>query len=73
MILLKEYESLLPCKVEELIKQRIKNIPLDVMTKDDKKSRKRQIMAYIKKLESVRDCKYDLSELLLNQVLTNES
>jgi hypothetical protein len=67
LILLKEYERLLPCKVEDLIKQRIKSFPSDIMTKDDKKSRKRQIMANIKKLDSARDCKYDLTELLQNK------
>jgi len=73
LMVLKEFESLLPCKAEELIKQKIKALPCDLMTKEDKKSRNRQIKANLKKIETVRACKYDLSEILINQVLSNES
>lgn len=68
LLILREFENLLPYKVEELIKQKIKVIPSDILTKEDKKSRRRQIMANIKKLESVRACQYDISEILKRSI-----
>ena len=50
LLLLKEYESLLPCNIDELIKQKIKSFPSNIMTQEDKKSRRRQIKANMKKL-----------------------
>ena len=73
LIILKEYESLLPCKAEDLIKQKIKAIPAEILTKEDKKSRKRQIGYNWKKITSASPCKYDVSELLIKQALSSES
>ncbi|HMU59466.1 MAG TPA: hypothetical protein PKD42_14435, partial [Chitinophagaceae bacterium] len=73
LIILKEYESLLPCKAEDLIKQKIKAIPAEILTKDDKKSRRRQIGYNWKKITSDSPCKYDVSELLIKQALPSES
>ena len=72
LLLLKEYESLLPCNLDELIRQKIKSFPDSILTKDDKKSRRRQIKANMKKLESAGTCKYDLSEYLNNQLLSGK-
>lgn len=73
LLILKEYECLLPCKAEDLIKQKIKAFSSELLTKEDKKSRNRQIKANLKKIESVRTCKYDVSKILIKQVLSNES
>lgn len=73
LIILKEYEGLLPCKAEDLIKQKIKSFPSEILTKEDKKSRTRQIRANLKKIEAVRTCKYDISEILINQIQSSES
>jgi hypothetical protein len=73
LIILKEYESLLPCKAEDLIKHKIKAIPSEILTKDDKKSRRRQIGYNMKKITSDSPCKYDVSELLIKQALSSES
>lgn len=67
LIILKEYEGLLPCKAEDLIKQKIKALPSDILTNDDRKSRRRQIASNFRKLKSERPCKYDVSGLLKNQ------
>ncbi len=72
LLILKEYENLLPCNLDELIKQKIKSIPDNILTKDDKKSRRRQIKANMRRLESVGTCKYDLSKYLNNQLLSVE-
>lgn len=73
LIILKEYESLLPCKAEDLIKQKIKAIPAEILTREDKKSRRRQIGYNWKKITSDSPCKYDVSELLIKQALSSES
>lgn len=73
LLVLKEFESLLPCKVYDLIKKRIKDIPKEILTNDDKKSRRSQIRANLKKIESVKPCKYDISDLLINQTISIES
>jgi len=73
LLLLMEYENFLPCNVKDLIKQKIKGIPSEILTKEDKKSRRRQIMANIKKLESVKSCKYDISDILISQLFSSDS
>lgn len=73
LIVLKEYESLLPCKAEDLIKQKIKSFPSEILTKEDKKSRTRQIRANLKKIGAVSTCQYDISEILINQIQSSES
>jgi hypothetical protein len=73
LIILKEYERLLPCSAEELIKQKIKSLPASIMTNEDKKSRRRQIKANFKKLYSEQLCQYDVSGILLNQLILSES
>lgn len=70
LLVLKEFERFLPCKAEDLIKQKIKILPCDILTKEDKKSRRRQIMANMNKLGSLKACKYDISEILINQVFS---
>jgi hypothetical protein len=73
LIVLKEYEDFLPLSAEELIKQKIKSLPFSIMTSEDKKSRRRQINANFRKLISDQPCQYDISDILLNQVLLSES
>ena len=73
LIILKEYESLLPCKAEDLIKQKIKALPAEILTKEDKKSRRRQIGYNWQKITSVKPCIYDVSEILIKKALTGES
>lgn len=73
LLLLKEFEGLLPCKAEDLIRQKIKSFPAEILSKEDKKSRVRQIRANLRKIETVRSCQYDISEILMNQILSSES
>lgn len=68
LLILKEYEKFLPCSVEDLIKKKIKAIPFDILSKEDKKWRNRQIKTNLKKLEVENSCQYDLSELLMKEL-----
>lgn len=64
LMILKEYEALLPKNAEELIKQKIKSFPSDIMSKEDKKSRVRQLKSNFQKIESLNKCQYDISEMI---------
>ncbi len=73
LLLLKEYEKFLPCNAEELIRQKIKGFPSEVLSKEDKKSRVRQIRANLRKIQSAKSCQYDVSGILINQLQASES
>jgi hypothetical protein len=76
LMILKEYEALLPCKAEELMKQKIKSIPSNILNREDKKSRVKQLKSNMKKIEVLNKCEFDLSTLLKSQMkesLTYES
>lgn len=64
LLVLMEYEELLPCKAEELIKRKIKQIPEAILTKEDKKARARQIRENFKKIK-LDKCEYDLTPYLM--------
>lgn len=68
LLILKEYESFLPCKADMLLKQKIKSIPEAILNKNDKKSRIRQIRNNLRKIESEGKCKYDVSEILESEL-----
>lgn len=63
LLVLKEYEDFLPCKAEELIKKKLREIPEAILTKEDKKARARQIRDNFKKI-NLSKCEYDLSPFL---------
>jgi hypothetical protein len=73
LLLLKEFEDLLPGNVEDLLRQKIKSFPIDLLTKEDKKSRRRQIKNNWKKVQTVRTCQYDISGILKDQIFSSES
>ena len=68
LLVLKEYEDFLPCKAEELMKQKIRSIPNDILSKEDKKSRVRQLNSNLKKIELLNKCEYDISSLIARQI-----
>lgn len=68
LLILKEYEALLPKNAEELIKQKIRSFPLEVLSKEDKKSRVRQLRSNFQKIQSMNKCEYDISNLLKEKV-----
>lgn len=70
LLILKEFEAFLPCKAEDLLKKKIRSIPEGILTKEDKKGRIRQLKSNLKKLETVNECEYDISEMLEKQILS---
>lgn len=64
LIILKEYEDYLPCKAEDLLIKKIKAIPEEIMTKEDKKSRIRQLRTNLKKIGVNEKYEFDISNLI---------
>lgn len=63
LLVLMEFEEFLPCKAEELIKRKLKDIPEAILTKEDKKARARQIRDNFRKIKTHK-CEYDLRPFL---------
>ena len=72
LLILKEYAEFLPERPEDLIRERIKAIPEEVLSKNDKKSRLRQVRQNFKKIESKESSPYDLSEILKNKAIESQ-
>lgn len=68
LLILKEYSDFLPERPEDLIRNKIKSFPDSILTRNDKKSRIRQVRQNFKKLESPESYSYDLSELLKSKM-----
>lgn len=64
LMILKELEELYGFSTEELIKGKLKEIPEDVFTKDDRKARLRTIRDNLKKISQQGESSYDIEELL---------
>ena len=64
LMVLKEIESILDINVGELIKQKIKSIPENIFTKNDRKARARQINENLKKIINNEKSYYDIIDLL---------
>jgi len=64
LLVLKELESLFNFNAEELLKHRLASIPETMLNKYDKKARKRQIEANLKKLLSSGQSEYDITSKL---------
>lgn len=72
LLILKEYAEFLPERPEDLIRNKIKSFPDSILTKNDKKSRIRQIRQNFRKLESPEEFAYDLSEILKNKAIESQ-
>lgn len=64
LMVLKELESIFEINAEELIKQKIKSIPEEIFTKNDRKARIKQINENLKKISSKEKSSYDITDLL---------
>ena len=64
LIVLKELAVLFDFNAEELLKEKLKSIPDELLNLNDKKARQRQMKANLKKLEGKEKSKYDISDLL---------
>ena len=68
LILAKELGMIYHFDFEALMKDKIKEIPESILTKDDKKARMRQIKANMKKITSSEVSQFDISEALSNSL-----
>jgi hypothetical protein len=64
LILLQELAAIYGFDTRELLRQRMKAIPIEILNKDDKKHRQRQIDSNLKKIKSAEKSLYDLSDQL---------
>lgn len=64
LIVLKELEALYHFNSEELIMQKLKSIPEDKLSKEDKKARHKILKSNLNKIDSSQISKYDISERL---------
>ena len=64
LMILKELEELYGFNTEELIKGKLKEIPEEVFSQDDRKARLRTIRDNLKKISQHEKSIYDIEELL---------
>ena len=64
LIIAKEMGLIHNFNFDELVKQKIKDIPESLLTKNDKKARMRQIKANLKKISSSGTSQYDITEAI---------
>jgi len=70
LILLKELGILFDFNPEELLKQKLKSIPEEILNRNDKKARSRNIKANLKKLDGKGISQYDIFEMLAAKEIT---
>lgn len=68
LMVLKELEAMFNFKTEDLIKQKLKAIPENILSHDDKKARQRTLRDNMKKISLNGSSEYDISELLKNSI-----
>lgn len=69
MIILKRYEDVLGINIEELLKQELKNYPLDLLNAEDKKARMRILKENLNKIQEDKQCEFDITSLLESKKL----
>ncbi len=70
LIVIKELGLIHHFDFDKLVKEKIKQIPESILTKDDKKARSRQYKANVKKITPLDNSQYDISEALANSLKT---
>ena len=70
LIVLKELGILFDFNPEELLKQKLKSIPEEILNRNDKKARSRNIKANLKKLDGKGISQYDIFEMLAAKEIT---
>lgn len=70
LIVIKEMGLIHHFDFDKLVKEKIKQIPESILTKDDKKARSRQYKANVKKITALDNSQYDISEALANSLKT---
>ncbi|HPQ79445.1 MAG TPA: hypothetical protein PLG47_03275 [Candidatus Dojkabacteria bacterium] len=64
LIILKELEAVFGFEAEKLIKDKLKTIPEDILSPNDRKARLRTIRENLKKITLAGNSEYDISEML---------
>lgn len=70
LIVLKELGILFDFNPEDLLKQKLKSIPAETLSRNDKKARQRQLKRNLMKLSQKNKSPYDISELLAAKEIT---
>ena len=72
LLILKELEEIHNFKTEELLKQKLKEIPEDILSPADRKARGRILRENLKKISMKGKSEYDISELLKAKIRQGE-
>lgn len=72
LMILKELESIYNFNTEDLLRSKIKSIPIDILSPDDKKARQRILRDNLNKIRLQGVSEYDITELLEAKIKNEE-